>query len=328
MKRPILFGLLISFLYSGHIFAQDPTGFVKFQFNTDSAYVVQGTSYFDLYKVASEDSLQLNVGTQILKLFTPADKSGSIYVRIFKDSTITLTHTFNTGKITPESIDNNVAARYYYDANVMVVSDEDSEIYFNGEYQGTGFAKFNTLGNLGELEIKNPDFGQTKRRLNVPDQSLNFIRNDLRPIKSVSRFYSIFPGGSQLYKKQHLKAALFSASTVALFTYAGIKSSEYNKELDVFNEYQEKYDNAATEQDALRLGDLTESHQNKVQRLDNQRKYLLLTGLLIYGYNIYDAFISTPAGGYAKNDKNLEFYLSQEQVSGITKTSGTLRYNF
>lgn len=328
MKRPILFGLLISFLYSGHIFAQDPTGFVKFKFNVDSAYVVRGVSYFDLYKVASEDSLQFNDGTQILKLFTPVDKSGSIYVKVVKDSTITLTHTFNTGKITPESIDNNVAARYYFDANVMVLSDEDSKIFYNGEHQGTGFAKFNTFGNLGELEIKNPDFGQTKRRLNVPDQRVNFIRKDLRPVKSISRFYSIFPGASQLYKKQHLKAALFGTTTVALFTYAGIKSSEYHKELDVFNEYQENYDNAATEQDALRLGDIAESQQNNVQRLDNQRKYLLLTGLLIYGYNIYDAFISKPAGGYAKNDKNLEFYLSQEQVSGITKTSGTLRYNF
>lgn len=325
MKSFIIFALLI---LSTPLLAQTPTGFLKFEFNTDSAYVVPGNDLFNAIKLASGDSLELDAGIRFISLQTHFDKSQYLYIQVFSDSTVTYTYSFKKNNLSPATITNNIAARYYYDANVMVVSDEDSEIFYNGEYKGTGFAKFNTFGNIGELEIKNPDFGRAKRRLNVPGQQISFIKNDLRPVKSISRFYSIFPGASQLYKRQHLKAFLYGASAVTLFTYARIKSLDYQKELDVFYKYQENYDNATTEQEALRLGDLAESQHNRVQSLDNHRRFSLLSGLLIYGYNIYDAFTSTPKGGYAKNDKTLEFYLSQEQISEIINPTGTIRYNF
>lgn len=319
--------ILILLLPFGITYGQN-TGYLKFEFNTDSAYVLPNNNLLDAVKLASGDSLELKKGIRLISLQTHFDKSKSLYLQVFSDSTVTYSYSFKDKSFSPVTIIDNIAAKNYYNANVFVLTDEDSKIFYNGEYQGTGFAKFNTFGNIGDLEIKNPDFGHTKRRLNVPEQKVRFVRNDLRPIETVSKVFSIFPGASQLYKRQHLKAALLGFSTVGLFTYAGVKSSNYHKELDVFYKYQEDYNEAITEQEALRLGDLTESQRHKVQRLDNQRKYSMIAGLMIYGYNIYDAFKSKPAGGYAKNDKSLEFYLSQEQVSGIINSAGTLRYNF
>ncbi|MCP9290478.1 DUF5683 domain-containing protein [Gracilimonas sediminicola] len=310
------------------LLAQEQSGFIKFEFNTDSAYVIPGNDLLDAVKIASGDTLKFRSGIHLISLQTHFDKSETSYIQVLTDSTVTYSHRFNDRNFGTAILTNNVAARHYYDANVIVLTDEDSDIYYNGKYQGTGFAKFNTNQEIGDLEIENPDFGNTKRRLNIPEPRLTFIADKLRPDKSQSRIYSVFPGLSQFYKKQHFKALLFGASTAALFTYAGLKSSDYQRELDLFHEYQEKYNNANSEQEALRLGDLAERQKSEVQRIDNQRRGLLLAGILIYGYNIYDAFTSKPAGGYRKKQKDLQFYLSQKEITGSVGTVGTLRYNF
>ena len=324
----LLLILVVLLLPFNQVLAQSNSGWLKFKFNTDSAYVVPGNILFDAIKLASGDSLELETGVRLFSLQTHFDKSDNLYLQVFKDSTVTYSHTFKESNFSPATLTKNVASRHYYDANVIVLTDEDSDIFYNDEYQGTGFAKFNIGENLEELEIRNPDFGHKKRRLNVPEPRLIYIEDHRRPIKSESRFYSIIPGASQLYKKQHIKAFLFGASAATLFTFAGVKSFDYHYELNVFHEYQESYENATSEQAALRFGDLTENQQTKVQRLDNQRRGLLLAGILVYGYNIYDAFTSKPAGGYRNKDKDLQFYLSQKEITGNVGTVGTLRYNF
>lgn len=318
----------ILFLLPHYLIAQNQSGYLKFEFNADSAYVIPGNDIYTAEKIASGDSIQLNSGTRLIKLFTPFHKSKTLFVPVYADSTATLTYTFKESRVNPETISGNIAARYYYDANVMVLTDDDSDIYFNGSYKGTGFAAFNSKEEIGQIEIQNPDFGDHNRRLIISERQINYVVNYTRPNANFARIYSIFPGGSQAYKKQYLKAAAFGVSTVSLFTFAGLKSSEYKKERQVFYEYREDYDNATTEQDALRLGDQADSQHDVVKQLDNQRRFLLIGGILVFAYNIYDAFTSTPKGGYASQDKDLEFYLSQEQFSGYLNTGGTLRYNF
>ncbi|MDR9415591.1 MAG: DUF5683 domain-containing protein [Gracilimonas sp.] len=324
----LLLTLLTFSLPFSQIIAQNNLGSLKFEFNTDSAYVVLGNELFSAVKIASGDSLKLRTGVRLISLQTHFDKSETLFIKVHKDSTTTYSYTFKKNNYSPATLTNNIAARKYYNTNVMVLSDQDSDIFYNGEYQGTGFAKFNTFGKIGELELRNPEFGHKKRRLNAPEQKISFIESHLRPNKSTAIFYSILPGASQLYKKQHLKALIFGASAVTMFTFAGVKSSNYHKELDVFYEFQEQYNNATTEQEALRLGNLTESQQNKVQRLDNQRRGLLIAGILIYGYNIYDAFTSKPTGGYMNKDKDLRFYLSTKEITGNLGAAGTFRYDF
>jgi len=323
-----LLTILILSLSLTKIWAQNDTGWLKFKFNTDSAFVVPGNDLLDAIKLSSGDSLKFNSGIRLMSFQTHFDKSETVFIQIFTDSTVTYNHKFKDRNFRPDILTDNVAARRYYDANVIVLTDEDSDIYYNGEYQGTGFAKINTGQEIGNLKIENPDFGQSKRRLNVPEPKITFVEKKLRPVKSESRFFSILPGVSQLYKKQHVKAFLFGASAVSLFTFAGIKSKKYNKELDVFHELDERYENATTEQEALRFGDLAENQLVIAEDINNQRKVLFLSGILIYAYNIYDAFTSHPAGGYMKDEKDLEFYLSQENVSGNVRASGTFRYNF
>ncbi|MEQ8523400.1 DUF5683 domain-containing protein [Gracilimonas sp.] len=315
-------------LFSTTLYAQNKTGFIKFEFNTDSAYVIPGNDLFEAVKLASGDSLKFTEGTRLLSFQTYFDKSKTQFIKVIGDSTVIYSHTFEKNGLSIAALSDNIAARDYYNANAMILTDEDSEIFFEGNYVGTGFAKFNTFGNIGKLTIKNPDFGISESRLNIPEQKLIFITDKLRPSKSAARFFSVFPGASQFYKRQHVKALLLGASAVTIFAAAALKSANYKEELSLFKEYQNNYENAETEQIALRFGDLAESQQSKVKKLDNQRRGLLLAGILIYGYNIYDAFTSKPAGGYLKKKRDFQFYLSELPISGNIGAAGTLKYNF
>lgn len=328
MKLSILVSLVFIFTFSDNIIAQTRTGHIKFKINTDSAYVVIGNDYFTAQKVASGDTIKLNRGVRLLKLFTPYAKSGSLYTMVYADSVVTLNHIFKKGNLTPEDLSDNIAARYHYDANVMVLTDDDSDIYYKGSYLGTGFAAFNAPEEIGQIEVKNPDFGTSKRTIAVKERQINYVEEYNRPLKSFSKVYSFLPGASQLYKRQYEKSAALGLSNVALITFAALKNAAYKDELDLFNKYNEDYQNASTEQDALRLGDIAEEQQDVVSKLDNQRRFLFLSALVLYAYNIYDGFTSKPAGGYLRKDKDLEFYLSQEQISGTLNPTGTLRYNF
>lgn len=320
--------LLFTILPLSIIEAQIQTGKLRIELNTDSAYVVIGNDYYTAHKIASGDTIELDAGRRIIKLFTPFAKSGTQYLRVFADSTVTYTFNFNQGRITYESLSENIAARYHFNANVIVLTDEDSEIYYKGAYKGTGFAAFNAPEELAHIQIKNPDFGNYKRSLSVRERQVNYVKNYNRPDKFFSRVYSFFPGGSQAYKRQTLKSAALGLSTAGLITFAALRNAKYHNELDVFHEYKTEYVNAETEEKAFRLGDLTERQRDLVAKIDNQRKFLLISGLLVYAYNIYDGFTSKPKGGYANKDKDLEFYLSQQQISGKLNPAGTLRYNF
>lgn len=328
MRNLLLIGFITFAFLPQFLSAQNPTGHIKFKFNTDSAFVVIGNDLFSAEKVASGDSLELASGTRLIKLFTPFAKSGTQYLPVYADSTITYTFNFMHSRISPETLSENIAARHHFNANVMVLTDEDSEIYYKGAYKGTGFAAFNAPEELGHVELKNPDFGSYKRSLSVKERQINFVEKYNRPQKFYSRIYAFFPGGSQAYKRQHLKAAALGIGTAGLITLAALRNAKYHNELDVFYEYKTEYENAKTEEKALQLGDLTESQHDLVNKIDNQRKFLLISGLLVYAYNIYDGITSKPKGGYAKQDKDLEFYLSQQQISGQYSPTGTIRLNF
>lgn len=318
----------ILFLVPISLLAQNQTGYIKFNFNIDSAHVIVNNNQFEWQKIASGDSLELISTRNYIVLSTPFDAPLRRRVNIPVDSTLVLTHHFSENNINPETLNENLAARNYFDSNIMVLSDEDSEIYYKGDYKGTGFAKFNAPEELAYLEIKNPDFGTTKKRLNVRGRRINFIEDYKRPIRSGAYSIAVLPGVSQFYKKQHLKGAFLSITTAVLVTYTVRKFNEYDSELYRFNNYKLEYSEAGSESEALLWGDRTDEQKIVVQQVDNQRRIFFLSSLLVYGFNIYDAITSKPRGGYLNKEKDLKFYLSQDKVLGTLGTNGTFRYNF
>ncbi|MEX0610278.1 MAG: DUF5683 domain-containing protein [Balneolaceae bacterium] len=328
--RKISLLFILFYCSSVNIPAQDTlsTGYLKFNLNVDSAYVVVNNNYFEWQKVASGDSIKLLAMRNYITLSTPFDSPLRTGVYIPEDTTFTLSYNFSSENVSNANIQENLAARFHFDANVMVLSDEDSEIYYKGDYKGTGFAKFNAPEELAYLEIKNPDFGTTRKRLNIRERRINFVEDYTRPSRAGAYSVAVIPGASQFYKRQNLKGTLISVTSATLFTFTLHKYSQYRKEFQNFLDYKVNYLKAQTEAAALKWGDLAEEQKVKVQRLDNQRRFLMLSSILLYGFNIYDALSNQPKGGYQKKEKDLKFYLSQEEVLGSLGTTGTFKYHF
>tara|TARA_R110000868_G_scaffold378658_7_gene644218 strand:+ start:13985 stop:14989 length:1005 start_codon:yes stop_codon:yes gene_type:complete len=322
MKKPCF--LLLLFTISS-INAQE-IGYIKFEFNIDSAVVVLDSDLLGRQTIGSGDSLRLITGTHLIQVYPPLDEKQESFKFVYPDSTVVMKFNFSNTNISTNAVDGNFASQDYFDSNFMLVTDRDSEIYLRGELIGTGFVKLNSLFRAIELTVKNPDFGSKSIDFSIGD-GVAVYEYYRRPSESLAKSLSVLPGISQFYKKQVLKGLGLSAATISLVALGISKTTEYSAEEKNFISLRNRYNDATDEQEAFLLGNLTEEQHDIITKLDTQRKLLFGSALLMYAFNIYDGYTSTPKGGY-KNAKPLNFYLSIEDGTFGSVNTATLRVNF
>ena len=320
----LLIELTLSLWLFNSVHAQE-TGFLKFEFNGDSIIVVLDRDIETKRSVASGDSLELVVGTHLIEAYHPFDFRTINSRFIYEDSTRILKYNFQNN-ISKAAIKGNLASEQYYNANFMLMVDHDSEIYHLGELMGVGFAKLNSPLKQIELEIVNPDFGSKKIDFST-GQGVSIYEHYRRPGELMAKTISVVPGASQIYKKQYLKGLGLSVASFSLLGIGLKKSNEYSEEKENFYSLRKRYNDARDEEQVFILGNLTERQQDVVTELDNQRKFLLGGAILVYAYNVFDAFTSSPTGGYYKK-RRLEFYLSQEGKAYGYINQATIKVNF
>lgn len=316
----------VHFFYGWTSALAQETGFLKFELNIDSVVVVIDRDILTQQTVAAGDSIELVTGTHVLEVYPPFDVKTTTYRLVYKDSTRVLKYMFKTSNLSKDALHGNLASEKYFGTNFMILVDHDSEVYLGRELLGTEFVAFNSPFRNLELTVKNPDFGSKNIKLSL-SPGLSIYEHYRRPSEIAAKMLSVFPGVSQLYKKQYMKGIGLTALNLGLLSATIKKTQEYNDEEQVFFSLRDQYNNAVDEEQAFILGNLTENQQDVVTKLDNQRRILLGSTLLVYAFNVFDAFRSNPKGGYRK-PKKLEFYLSQEYgVAGVTNNAN-LKLNF
>lgn len=306
------------------------SSYLKVNTNVDSLYISMLNKTRTTYKIANGDSLKIQPGVRVITL--AHKKAEEIqYRRHFKDSTtIVLDHDFELSDPTVYTLTDNIATQPEYNSNLIVVSDEDSEIIINGEYYGFGATKVNMRTGPYEITIRNQYTGEhTQTGIILNNESDNAIVVDgyTKPVLGFARLLSVIPGTSQIYKRQKMKGYLLSSSFLLSGYFAIQKKQQYNSEFNIFNDLKEQYNNATNEQVALELGDQIERQQSVVKNQDNQRIALFSLTAIIYAFNIYDALTSKPEGGYRSNT-DIDFYLNNEVVGNNRYTTLSMRYVF
>ncbi len=324
--RTCLFIFLATLFIRPFIFAQE-IGFVKFDLNVDSVSIIINNDFNGVRTISTEDSISLGKGLNLVNLSVPFDRFYEVYVQIIPGKTKVVSHEFSEKIPSKYILERNYAAARYYNVNAFIITDSDSKITVGNSTLGVGFAKFTQKIGLYSILIENEDFGTS---------SINYLNNDryyitlfekyTRPEKPTAQFLSIIPGGSQFYKKQIGKSALFFSGTTVFFGVGISANNSYKKELQTFNELKEQYNNTENESLAFELGNQVEKQQKEVRRKDNMRRAFFGLGILSYSLNIFDAFKSTPDGGYRK-EQPIEFYLTNNQET-LGSASVSMRYNF
>lgn len=323
MKQLILF-ILISTIHN-HVTAQE-TGFLKFEFNVDSIVVVFDRDNVAARMIASGDSVELVTGTHIIEAYSPFDVKSITYRLVYKDSTRIIKYDFEVNNISKASITGNLATERELNANVLLMVDHDSEVYMGNRLLGAEFIKTNIPFKYVELTVRNPDFGSKTLSLNL-EPGINVFEHYRRPSELLSKTLSVVPGASQIYKKQVLKGTGLALVNLGLILATVNKTKEYKDAEREFFSLRKQYNDAIDEERAFILGNLTEEKQDEVVKLDNQRRVLLGSTMLVYAYNVFDALTSKPKGGY-RNDRPLRFYLSQEVGTYGLTNQATIQLNF
>jgi hypothetical protein len=327
LRIPLIIFVCSLFFSSSKLIAQEKNhGYLKFDMNVESALLVVDFDYNNRQNIANGDSVLLLSGTHIIDV-SVADRGALSYrLLVHPDSTRTITFRFSDNKTNIGTLRRNYAAQDQFNANVFIITDEESEVYYEGNYLGTGIAPFDAPFKKQKVTVRHPDLGSKSFTIEARDFS-KVYELYRKPDRATSNFLSFIPGASQYYKHQHLKAgALFAGSSILLI--ASSKSSKiYKREKNHFNDLLQQYNNTTDEEEAFRLGNLTENQQDVVTKADNRRRFLIGASVLVYAFNIYDALTSKPASGF-KEDLPLDIYLSRELGLAGEYNSATLRVSF
>ncbi len=304
--------------------------YLKVVTNTDSLYV-RSTDYENsIRRIASGDSILYKPGNRMISISHPFAEEFKTREVIEEGKTTVIEHRFRLREPSTVTLSDNLATRPHYGSNLIIVSDDDSEININGEYLGLGAVKLNYRTGPVDVLINNPSTGKQSYSgniTNLPAEKAIVINAYTKPVKSLSQVLGILPGLSQWYKRQRLKSALISGGFLALGGITMERNAQYNREISEFNRIKRLYNRADTEERALEFGMQLENQHSITKRVDNQRIVFLGLTSIVYMYNLYDALFNEPKSGFRKKT-DIGFYFQQNSISDQPFTSMTLKYAF
>ncbi len=327
---PKLLSLVCAFtlLFSISNAALAQTGYIKFESNADSFKVVIDYNYLEIYTVSSGDSIQVKQGLHSLRLSSPFTKDRFTRLNVLPDTTILIPYEVEESPISIENLDNNVSASLYYDATLVLLSDEDTDIYYEDNYVGTGYAMVNALNGSRKVRFEN-EYGYKKNvSYRIQTNRIKASSEFLKPTKKLVTNASFLPGASQFLKQQRLKSSLFFTGVVGGAIFTIINNNKLNSTIDTYDETYFFYKKATNEAYASILGDELEALSDKANKYEKRRNISIGITIGTYLFNIYDGLTTKPKSGF-RDEKGLDFYFSDEGItnSGMSSTA-TLKYNF
>ncbi|MFA5669484.1 MAG: hypothetical protein WC967_09570 [Balneolaceae bacterium] len=304
--------------------------YLKVLSNVDSLFVSTSVYSNQVQKIASGDSILVKPSTRAIYLSHRKSIQKEFKTQFSDSSTTTISHDFKLNSPTAVSLSDNIATKPAYNANLIVVSDHDSDIIVNEVYRGTGAIKINQETGPVDVTIVNKNTGKhffTSQVLNTDFEKAVVVNTYTKPNVFTTRFFTLFPGASQMYKRQKLKGYALSSAFLLSGAFAIVKHNVYKSELSEFNSLQERYEHTTNPSYAIEIGDKVEKQHKIVTNRDNERRALFTLAGLIYAFNLYDGLFTKPKGGFQKNT-DIDFYLNNEQLTDRTISTLTLRYDF
>lgn len=315
-------------------FADYKSSYLKVDTNVDSVYVnilVNGIKNSrQTIKMGNKDSILVRPGFK--NIILSHEKSTEFTLgAVFRDSSTTIIkHSFALMDPTIKSLSDNIATAPHYNANLIIISDEDSEIIVNGEYQGNGAVKMNMRTGPVDVSINNKFNIESRfstEVLNISTEKAIVFEAYTKPERNTSIIYSVIPGASQVYKKQKIKGRFLTGGFILAGVFSLQTNNKYNSELRTFNSLLNEYNNSTNEQETRDLGELVDQQQKVTKKADSKRlAWFTITGA-IYAFNLYDALFTKPKGGY-RTKTDIDFYLSNEVIDNNRYTTLSLSYDF
>ncbi len=283
-------------------FVSNPTdafGYLNFKTNIDSFYVYVDGDIENYKKISRFDSLKLSVGTRKITISSEFIRDKTFDIEIVENTVMEYRINFGSKILIRDILlENSSYPRIYHRANLIVLTDDKSDIFIDGEWAGRGEVKVDTLIGLYVVETRHKHAGSSKKKIKVKSNRLAILKMYNKPHRKASKLLSAFPGASQFYQKRRLIGIFIFGITVA----GAVITHNYHQTFkDKNNEYEillSNYRNANTEANALRLGDQLQSAFDSADDAAQIRNVFLYATLGAYALNLLDAILMKQKSGY------------------------------
>jgi hypothetical protein len=325
LRYPLLLFSLFLFLQT-NIKAQsndNATGWIRFDTNIEQFYLIIDEDFENHMLLNSGDSVEVPVGShQIRMVWNNINDHRSRLVVKENQTTVKNTSFFVTRY--PRSSFNIIESS----RNVVITTDNESDIYVDGNYVGSKYSEILLAPGVYDLEIKNAVHGDLETKFFVEAYKVKDIaryNNDPTP---VSIFVKLLPGGGYIGNEQYLKAGLTYAGLIGLTITSVSLNNQYGEKERLFQEQNTNYLNAQTVNAAISF---REDALFTLDEMDKLNRQLTIAGVgiaVVYLATTLDGF-RKPKAGYSGPSLYLpEIGLNTNPVNGNMYTEISFKKSF
>lgn len=301
-----LLAILLLMAFNTILFAQADSAYVKIQTQTETGFLVIDNDY--------NNCIEFQEGVSIR---VPAKKlSIKVLSRYFKDIEIQDTFEKNQTKkhvLYPKFLikesDQQTQSSYprcFWDSNVFLISDYDSDIYLEDKKIGVENVRLSLKDSTYEITSVIGNRSSTKK-IKATD-NFQVIENYVRPEKSTIYRRSLLPGFAQFSKNEKIKGSSFIALSSALTISTLFSNNRVNQESSNYEELRTEYNTSTNPSRLLEIIEESERALDDIDRFKKVRNYSLIGLGVIYTLNIIDG-IKPPKIGFRSNKVKVNPYL-------------------
>ncbi|MEJ2052422.1 MAG: hypothetical protein P8X42_00765, partial [Calditrichaceae bacterium] len=252
-------------------------GYLKLTTNIvrDSFYVQIDNNFENCKKIIEGDIIKLPVGTHKITAISYKHPDAAFYTNIKSGMTshhrITFFNYYNNNKACGLSS----YFRIVYGYNVMIYTDEESDIIIDGKKIDQGFAQIDLSNGKHTIETRHAESGSSIKSIEIDSKRLCIYRMYNKPLKSKSQLLSILPGISQVYKGEKLKGSLILGTSLTCLISAVIYNNTYRNKNNKYLNSMEQYENAESISQAFILGNYAQDYYDKANDAAQKRDILL-----------------------------------------------------
>lgn len=215
------------------VLAQEKAGWVKFVFNQAEVILVADNDYQNILNISSGDSLLMRAGSHRLLLIGKNFNDYKSTVTVLADSTVTKRMNFYLRESPFSSFEIFESGR-----NVAISTDDDGEIFVDGNHVGTSYSEILLTPGIHHLNIKHEQYGDLTTPFDVMERQVTEVARYNADPTPTPTHVKLLPGGSYLANQQRGKAMITYVGLIA-FTASSIHENNRYNSLD--KQYQAQY---------------------------------------------------------------------------------------
>ena len=294
-------------------------GSVVFQTDADTLYLYINKDYNNLKVLTGEKKIRLPTGFHTFFIFAKNFPENEYLFEVKPD--------INRDFIVPSTAERDFSnsstraayARLQWNANLIIETDRETEVWIEGKEYGKEFIVQDLPGGVYRVRFEHSSGRSHTELVNLQKHRLTHFNYFFLPSKKVSRTHSFVPGLAQIHKRQYIKAGAILAMTGIAIGVGISNNTKANTKIDEFYDVKEVYDRVRNnESKGLTYGNMLTELDATIHDFNRKRNTFYAIAGAIYMLNILDGLLREPKSGYRKTDILNPFRNVRLDIGGIS----------